>query len=72
MFFVSQELMVQVLTKLCIGLPCAALDVLNSPEIVYFKDGKNGFIAKTKIELGEKIQLLLNDKLLNNKFSKKS
>jgi glycosyltransferase involved in cell wall biosynthesis len=52
------------------GLPCATLDVLHSPEIIYLENEKNGFIVKSQEELGYKLLSLLNNKKMYSEFSK--
>ncbi len=51
------------------GKPAITLNGRNSPEIYYFKDGVNGYLADDAKDLENKISLLLNDKKLYNEFS---
>ena len=53
------------------GLPIITEDIYESPEIMYLKDGINGFIVpKGDIKLlAEKLNLLLNDDDLRKRFS---
>ena len=50
------------------GLPCVTMNVLHSPEIIYLKNNKNGYIVENEDELSEKLLLLLEDNALRNKF----
>ncbi|WP_165395277.1 glycosyltransferase family 4 protein [Flagellimonas allohymeniacidonis] len=43
------------------GLPVLTMNVHHSPEIVYLKNGKNGYIAEDEIKLKEKIVEILNN-----------
>ncbi|CAD7767058.1 MAG: Glycosyl transferases group 1 [Candidatus Argoarchaeum ethanivorans] len=54
------------------GLPIVTEDVDHAPEIMYFKDGVNGFMVKKGDvnQLAEKLNLLLTDTTLRSKFSK--
>jgi glycosyltransferase involved in cell wall biosynthesis len=53
------------------GLPIVTEDGDVSPEIMYLKDGINGFIVPRGdvCQLASKLQLLLNDELLRKRFS---
>lgn len=52
------------------SLPCLALDVKHSPEIIYLKNGVNGFIESSQNKLADKMLNLLNDEELYDNFSK--
>ncbi len=54
------------------GLPCLALNVKHSPEIVYLVNGETGYILGTKNELSDKIYELLENDDLRNKMSLKA
>lgn len=51
------------------GLPCLALDVRHSPEIIYVEQNKTGFIVKDEDELATYLKLMLTDDQLLKKFS---
>ena len=53
------------------GLPLVTEDGDESPEIMYLKDGVNGFIVNrgNVNEMGEKLQLLLDNDKLRKQFS---
>ena len=51
------------------GLPCLALNVLHSPEIIYLENEKNGFICNTNEDLKDKLFLMLQNNKLYNEFS---
>ncbi len=52
------------------GKPIITLEGLNSPEIIYVKNGENGYILKSEKEMEEKILLLNSDEELYMKLSK--
>jgi glycosyltransferase involved in cell wall biosynthesis len=52
------------------GKPTLTLNGENTPEIIYLKDGENGYIAKTGEELEEKAVSLINNPELYKEFSK--
>jgi glycosyltransferase involved in cell wall biosynthesis len=52
------------------GKPTLTLIGENTPEIIYMKDGENGYIAKNGQELEEKAVSLINDPELYKEFSK--
>lgn len=52
------------------GKPVVVLDGKHAPEIYYLKHGKNGFIAKDKVDLKKKIIYLLTHDELYESFSK--
>jgi glycosyltransferase involved in cell wall biosynthesis len=53
------------------GLPIVTEDVSHAPEIVYFKNGINGFMVEkgNVVDLAKKLELLINNDELRKKFS---
>ena len=54
------------------GLPCLALNVRHSPEIIYLENEKNGFICNTNEDLKDKLLLILQNKKLYSEFSQRA
>ncbi|MGC8893091.1 MAG: glycosyltransferase family 4 protein, partial [Candidatus Saccharicenans sp.] len=56
------------------GLPLVTEDVDHGPEIMYFKDGVNGYmVPKGDVAaLAEKLRLILNDQMLRDKLGQKA
>lgn len=50
-------------------LPVLTTDVIHAPEIYYLKDGVNGFIARDRLDLADKINLLAENRQLLGDFS---
>lgn len=50
------------------GLPCLALGVKHSPEIIYVEQNKTGFILKDEDQLADCMKLILNDEELLKEF----
>lgn len=56
------------------GLPLVTEDVNHGPEIMYFKDGVNGYMVPKGdiVALSQKLQLILNDRLLRDKLGQRA
>jgi glycosyltransferase involved in cell wall biosynthesis len=69
LFCIPGNLGLALIEALYWGQPTITLDGANTPEIIYLKDGKNGYIVKNKEELEKKALELLTNKELYLKFS---